>query len=383
MKLFAVTLLLCALGGAHATETHPIEKVINMLEGLKEKSIAEGKDEAVSFTKFQYWCSTSKTELNNAISDENEKIDELTDELAGLKKQKETLETEIETLEGQIAKNEAAAKSAKEIRGTTEKLYNKANEDLGNTIKAMGECIKALSGAQGSTESMLLAQRHVKMVLSLISMKVTETQRKGLEGFAQRPDQLAAGNKAEHVDKYDFKSENVIELLKQLELKFEDDRLAGTKAETNSVNSYNLAKSARDNAHDAATKSKDEKTTALGETNSAIADAKAALTSTEEDHEADSATLSATTDECRIKTEQWETRSETRSLEIEAMDMAMKILAKSSGVRNVLLGLGILLIRIGQLLSLRIGLLLTGLDLVFLGSLQLFISFLARHFFLL
>jgi len=41
---------------------------------------------------------------------------------------------------------------------------------------------------------------------------------------------LAEGDEAAHFDKYDFKSENVIELLKQLKLKFEDDKLAGTKA---------------------------------------------------------------------------------------------------------------------------------------------------------
>jgi len=285
MRSIAVTLLLCTLScdGSTVDKEHPIAKVINLLDDLKAKSIAEGKDEAVSFTKFQYWCSTSTTELKNAITDENEKIDELTDKLAGLNKQKETLEEDIATLENQLKENEAAAKSAKELREKTEKLYNKANEDLEKTIKAVGECIAALSGAEGKTESMLLAQRHVKTVLSLISTQVTETQRKGLEAFAQRPDQLAAGDKGAHVDKYDFKSENVIELLKQLKLKFEDDKLAATKAETNSVNSYNLSKEARDNAHAAATKSKKEKETALGDTNSAISDASKELSDTEDD----------------------------------------------------------------------------------------------------
>ena len=51
----------------------------------------------------------------------------------------------------------------------------------------------------------------------------------------------------------------VIELLKQLKLKFEDDKLAGTKAETNALNSYDLAKESRDNAITAASESKDKK----------------------------------------------------------------------------------------------------------------------------
>jgi len=46
-------------------------------------------------------------------------------------------------------------------------------------------------------------------------LKATVQQRAGLEAFADaksRPDQLAAGGLAAHEDKYDYKSENVIEL---------------------------------------------------------------------------------------------------------------------------------------------------------------------------
>merc|ERR1740117_2240621 len=115
---------------------------------------------------------------------------------------------------------------------------------------------------------MLLAQQnHVKMMLSLLAEKVTDKQIQVLQAFAdpkKRPDQKAAGDLDAHVDKYDFKSENVIELLKNLKLKFEDNKLAGTKAETNAINSYDLAKASRDNAIAAAEKSKKKKETKLG-----------------------------------------------------------------------------------------------------------------------
>merc|ERR1740117_672049 len=308
-----------------------------MVEGLKENAIAEGKSEQVSFEKFQYWCSTSSAELKAAIADEKEKIDELQDKLAGLSKQKESLEEEIETLEGQIADLQASAKQAKDDRAAEAKLYSKANSDLGSTIKAVDECIKALQGAEGKTEAMMMAQKHVKMVLALISMKVTENQLQVLQAFADpkaRPDQKAAGDLAKHTDKYDFKSENVIELLKQLKLKFEDDKLASTKAETNSLNSYALSKEARDNAIDAAEKSKKKKNTELGATNKDIADSSAQLKSTQADLKDDSKSLDDTEDSCRTKTSEWDERSKTRSLEIEAMDQAMKILSKTTGVRT-------------------------------------------------
>ena len=71
-------------------------KVIDLLKGLKEKSIAEGKEEEVAYTKFQYWGSTSISELKDAIANEKEQIDELKDKLAGLEKKKTSLEEEIE-----------------------------------------------------------------------------------------------------------------------------------------------------------------------------------------------------------------------------------------------------------------------------------------------
>merc|ERR1719393_749669 len=173
------------------------------------------------------------------------------------------------------------------------------------------------------------------MVVSLISTKASEKQQQVLQSFAeQRPDQLAAGDLDAHVDKYDFKSENVIELLKQLKLKFEDDKLAGTKAETNSVNAYEVAKEARDNAIDAAKKAKGKKEKKLASVEKDIAQAEKELKSTQDDLKADSKSLKETEEACNTKKEEWETRSETRTLELEAMDQAIKILAKSAGVRT-------------------------------------------------
>jgi len=335
MKVVSAGLVLAALSGARAE--HPIAKVINLLQGLKDKAIAQGKQEAVDYQKFQYWCTTNSDELNGAIADEKETITELTDKLAGLKKEEETLNEDISTLEGQLKDNEASALAAKKLRKQEQDLYNKANKDLQNTIKSVGECISALEGAEGSTEKLLLAQKNVRGVMALISLKATEEQVQTLQDFADpksRPDQLAKGDLDAHVDKYDFKSENVIELLKQLKMNFQDEKLAGTKAETNAVNSYDLAKKSRDNEHKAASTSKAKKTKTLGETEASITKTQASLDSTNDDKKADTKSLKGVTDACNVKKTEWDERSKTRSLEIEAMDQAAKILAKSAGVRT-------------------------------------------------
>mmetsp|Transcript_60698 Transcript_60698/g.95677 ORF Transcript_60698/g.95677 Transcript_60698/m.95677 type:complete len:708 (+) Transcript_60698:103-2226(+) len=343
MKLFAMSFILVIAGAvslassSDVNKDHPIVKVIDLIKELKEKSIMEGKDEAVSYQKFEYWCSTSIATLKDAIADEKELIDELTDKLEGLAKEKATLEEDISTLEDQLKELAASAKAAKEKREEEAALYDKANKDVADTIKAIEDCITALEEAETTTEAkMMLAQRHIKTVLALVGLKATEQQRRGLAAFAEEPRPVlkAEGDYEAHIDKYDFKSENVIELLKQLKLKFEDDQLAGTKAETNAINAYDLSKQARDDAIAAAEKSKEKKEKTLAQVESDIADAEKTKKDTEDDLAADSQSLADTEDACATKKSEWETRSKTRTLEIEAMDAAIKILSKSTGVRT-------------------------------------------------
>lgn len=338
MKSSALLSLVLAAGadaGSAASRDHPVTKIITLLKGLKETAITEGKAEQVSYEKFQYWCSTSTADLKAAIVTEKETIEELEDVMAGKKKVIETLANKITELEEQLTELQASAKSAKDNRKADADVYSKANKDVADTIKAVNACIAALSGAEGKTESLLQAQRSVKQLISLISTSSSETELSTLKEFsAARPDQLAEGDLAEHTDKYDFKSENVIELLKQLKLKFEDDQTALTTAETAAINAYELSKAARDNTIKAAQDAKD-KTVAEKKGNEAdLADADKKHKDTSADLEADSATLAQTTESCHTKANEWERRSTTRSGEIAAIDAAVKILAKATGVRT-------------------------------------------------
>jgi len=194
-----------------------------------------------------------------------------------------------------------------------------------------------LNGAS-KTDSALLqqgAEESIRQVLAFLSMKATDVQRDVLVDFVSgKPDQLADGDLNTHVKKYSFKSDNVIDLLKELKLKFEDDLTAADAAETNGANGYALEKSARDNAETAAEKSKGQKTSSLAETTTSLTTAEADLKDEKADLKADSDTLKATKEQCATSTREWEERSKTRSGEISAMTEGIKILAKVSGVRT-------------------------------------------------
>merc|ERR1719446_1886644 len=134
-------LLACSsLGATVKMQEHPIAKVITMLEDLATKAEAEGKEEAVSFSKYQYWCKNSAKELNKAIAEEKETIDSLSNKIDAKTKEAATLEEEIAALEDQIAKMQAAGKKADEARDTARKLYEEDKKDLKDGIKAVVDC---------------------------------------------------------------------------------------------------------------------------------------------------------------------------------------------------------------------------------------------------
>jgi len=360
MKATAVTIFLCILSASHAAREHPIEKVINLLKKLQEQVKSEAQEEAVAYNKFQYWCSTSKSTLDNAIASEKETIDELQDKLDGLKEEKTTLDDEIQRASDRKADLEAKRVEHQKQRAEGQRLYNEADAQLDKTINAIKDCIRALKDAEDDTEgknrgrrSMLLAQDHVKMVLSLVSIKATEKELQQLATFAEqgpteketreerrkrreeeRPEQLAAGDENKHIDKYDFKSENIIELLKKLQMKFEDEKLNNTIAETDAVNEDKLEHKAFVNERTAISALISKKQRRLASVKTYIEETAKKLKTERKDFDIDTTTLKDTTATCRIKASEWEKRSETRKSEIEAMEQAIKILAKAGGVRT-------------------------------------------------
>merc|ERR1719272_256342 len=133
---------------------------------------------------------------------------------------------------------------------------------------------------------------------------------------------------------YSFKSGGIIETFKGMKSEFEADKLDSTSAETNKLNSYNLAKQARDGATKAATDSKTEKEGIKGDKEADKSNSDTSKSETETALSGDTATLETTEKDCTTMNGQWEQRSAIREGEIKAMDMAIKILTKVTGVRN-------------------------------------------------
>jgi len=310
-------------------EAHPIEKVVDLLKDLKQQVKEEVQAEEVTYSKFSRWCSNSLKTLSKAITESKEKVETLESTVASKTKEIEVLTEGIKKLEEEIAEYEAAGAAADEERKAAAELYETADKDLDTTISSIDEAIAALEGAKGSALLQTTLRKLSKLPLVLEQLSGSQ-----LQALANGEEPMVMGDKEQHVKKYNFKSGNVIELLKELKTKFEDDKIAGTKEETNSQNSYTLAKQARDAATEAANTAKGEKEVLKGEAEQAKTDAEADLESTNADLQADETTESDTKKECDVKASEWKERSAIRENEQLAMDKAIEILAKVTGVRT-------------------------------------------------
>jgi len=358
MKLVLASALASAAGGVtvRSGDGHPIEKVITMLKELSATAEEEGKSEALAFDQFEHWCAVSIKTVNAAIAGEKETIETLKSQIAGEEKLIEQLTKEIAKLEKEISRAEQAQERAQKIRDEGAELYSQASQDHKDTIKAIGDAQAALEASKNEAllqvtlakpqihKALLLADATwpAKGAIPSASLLASSKQRATLTSLLQgqedppkdRPDQLAEGDAAAHEKAFSFKSGDVIELLKALKLRFEDELVAIETAETASLNQFALETQARDAALAAFKSSKEEKETTKGDTEESLNTHKQSLQDTEDELAADSKTLDETQQSCSTKSTEWETRSKVRAGEIEAMGVAIEILAKASGVRT-------------------------------------------------
>jgi len=340
-----VCLALCAVARGsvvNAASRHPVEKVIGLLKDLMAQANKESQEEEYLYTKFEHWCTGSQKTLSGAIAAEKEEIDKLRDVIAAKTEELEVLTKQIGALADQLTELEGQDTKAAALRAKENSLYQFEEQQLKDTIEGVAGALALLKGAQQSTASAALiakARASVQAVMALVEVHTTQEQQRTLTGFAATPEErvdnlTALGDRDEHVKKYAFKSEAVIELLKQLHQRFEADLLAAVKAETNAVNAYQLAAAARANEISATQKAKGNKEGAASEAQAAKTRADEDLISTQADLAADSALLSQTEQKCSTKEAQWAERSKTRAQELSAMEAAIKILSEVTGVRT-------------------------------------------------
>merc|ERR1719327_335963 len=106
-----------------ATQTNPIEKVIEMLGDLQQKIIGEGQEAQKVYDEFAEWCEEESKTLQFEIKTGKAEAEELQSTIDKAVSDIKALDEKIEELSADIATNEADLKAATAIREKEHEVF--------------------------------------------------------------------------------------------------------------------------------------------------------------------------------------------------------------------------------------------------------------------
>merc|ERR1719389_1230753 len=128
-------LLLVPLSASSArADVTPIQKVVEMMDGMLAKGKKEKHEEEVEFAKFKEWCDQVREEKTKSIADATDQIAELAAAIDKAESDAETLSEEIAELEKEVAKLTADKDSATAQRKKENTDYKAAHKDLSESV---------------------------------------------------------------------------------------------------------------------------------------------------------------------------------------------------------------------------------------------------------
>merc|ERR1719316_2642519 len=132
-----------------SSDVTPIQKVIEMMDGMLSKGKSEKHEEEVEFAKFKEWCDQVRDEKTKSIAEATAQIEELAAAIDKAESDAEVLTEEIAQLEKEVAQLTADADSATAQRKKENTDYTAAHQDLSESVDASLELVRHLCTGEG------------------------------------------------------------------------------------------------------------------------------------------------------------------------------------------------------------------------------------------
>jgi len=300
----------------------PLQKLIEMLDGMLAKGGKEKHEEEVEFAKYQVWCDDVRSDKIKSIKEGAEQIEQLTADIAKAESDAEILTNEIAELEKTIAEDEAELKGASNVRKKEEAEYLAQHKDFSESIDACGRAIQVLGARTADVPQSLLQLKNTQAIPHRAKVMIESflAMRSESNGEAGEPEANA----------YEFQSGSVISMLEKLKADFSAQLLALEKEEMNSKANYEvLAQTLTDNiayAKKSVAKKTATKAARLESAASDKGDKETAIKVKADDEK----TLADNNAACDAQSREFENNQVTRAEEIKAIQKAREILTSDA-----------------------------------------------------
>jgi len=316
---FAVFLAVLAVSNAEVT---PIDKVIDLIEGMKQSVEDEGRAEAKAYGDFACFCKKTTKEKSDSIKTENDNIDVSTADIADKTASKEEDKTELAKRKDDEVKLSTKLSDAEAAWAKALAEYQVEEADFSAAISSLKSAIKAMKDSKPAA-SLLQVREELTQTLRLADAMnmVVAAKHRGVASFLQSQASVDPNN-----PEYEYHSTDILDLLEQL------------------LGEFKEGKETLDTEHDKAKKAAKAMQASLKKEIQANKDAMVKLTKSIEKYSKEIAKhtedlvnsqgilkddelyLKDLTDRCEARASDFDQRSSMRDDEITALSTALKVL---------------------------------------------------------
>jgi uncharacterized coiled-coil DUF342 family protein len=319
MKMIGFLCFMISAGYQLQAGVTPVQKVIQMMEEMKSKAIAEKEKEIKLFKEYMSWCKDTTTDKKHEIITATDEIERLEATISKNTVAATELADKVAAIDADIAQWSSDKDAATEVREKEKADYQETNTDYTESIDALGKAIVALSKSQGS----------VPQAMMLLQQIATEHR---VPDSAQDLLQTLLADDAEQptnppVAGYESQSGGIVKIMEDLQAKFEEERAALQKEEMEGAHAFNMLELELEDQITYGTKERDTKAAKANEHKATVAEAKGELATQKTVLSEAETYLVELTTQCTLKSEAFEARQKTRAEELEAIEKAIEIIS--------------------------------------------------------
>jgi len=326
---------------AAAAKNRPVSKVITLLKDMLKQLEKEKEIDEEIYDKMACWCETNDKEKSKTISDAEariKKLEALIEEDTALSAR---LNQEIAKLKEEVAAAEKALAEATSIREREIAEFEAEEKSLLESISALSAAVEVLSKHHRADEAgaaflqvpnsrmsevALTLQKVMRQHDERLRGVLSRSQRRAATAFIQAPQDYFDATPT-FKQSYAPQSGEIFGVLDQMKEEFGKDLKDAQERETAAQKAYEDLKAAKEAEIAAGKEQIETKTALLAECDERLAhniqdkdDTMAALS-------ADQQFLLMLKEKCSLTDKEWEERSKTRALEMEAVSKALAILS--------------------------------------------------------
>jgi len=297
----------------------PVQKVIQMMEEMKSKAVAEKEKEIKLFKEYMSWCKDTTTDKKHEIITATDEIERLEATIMKNDVAAKELSDKVKAIDEDIAMWSQDKDAATEVREKEHADYMETNTDYTESIDALGKAIVALSKSQGSIpQAMMLLQQIASE--HRVPDSAQDLMQTLLADDAEQPTNPP-------VAAYESQSGGIVKIMEDLQAKFEEERAALQQEEMEGKHSFDMLELELSDQIAYGTKERDAKAAKANEHKATVAEAKGELAVQKEIKSEAETYLADLTTQCTLKSEAFEGRQKMRAEELEAIEKAIEIIS--------------------------------------------------------